>query len=235
MSQNKKNNFNYDEVGTFIRESKNRFLCEVLINGLATECYIPSSCRLDNFLELTGKQVLLLKTKSVNARTKYSLIAVPYKYSYIILNTSLSNRAIYDSLSSRRFSFLGVRKTVFAERSIDGYKADLFIESTPGVIIEIKSLISLLSIATFPTVYSQRAINQLHELMRLSKSGYSICYFIVSLNPYVKEIQINPQLKEHNALLKDAQEHGIVLKAFCCEIISGTPSITKEIPINFIL
>ena len=43
-----------NETGTFIKESKNRFLCEVLVDKKITECYIPSSCRLDNFLELTA-------------------------------------------------------------------------------------------------------------------------------------------------------------------------------------
>lgn len=49
-------------TGTFVKELKNRFLCEVVISGIPTECYVPSSCHLSNFLELRGKQVLLLPT-----------------------------------------------------------------------------------------------------------------------------------------------------------------------------
>lgn len=37
-------------VGQFVRELKNRFLCEVVIGGRIEECYIPSSCHLSNFL-----------------------------------------------------------------------------------------------------------------------------------------------------------------------------------------
>ena len=43
-------------VGQFVRELKNRFLCEVVINGRVEECYIPSSCHLGNFLQLEGKE-----------------------------------------------------------------------------------------------------------------------------------------------------------------------------------
>lgn len=39
-------------TGTFVKELKNRFLCEVVISGIPTECYVPSSCHLSNFLEL---------------------------------------------------------------------------------------------------------------------------------------------------------------------------------------
>ena len=44
--------------GIFKKELKNRFLCLVEIDGEDTLCYIPSSCRLSNFIDLTGKEVL---------------------------------------------------------------------------------------------------------------------------------------------------------------------------------
>lgn len=43
--------------GVFVQELKNRFLCEVLIDGALTVCYVPSSCHLGNFLSLAGKRV----------------------------------------------------------------------------------------------------------------------------------------------------------------------------------
>lgn len=50
--------------GIFNKELKNRFLCEVLVEDEVVECYASSSCRLDNFIDLHGKQVLLLPTGS---------------------------------------------------------------------------------------------------------------------------------------------------------------------------
>lgn len=47
------------KTGIFIQELKNRFLCEVEIDGESTVCYVPSSCHLSNFLDLKGKSVLL--------------------------------------------------------------------------------------------------------------------------------------------------------------------------------
>lgn len=44
------------KTGIFIQELKNRFLCEVEIDGESTVCYVPSSCHLSNFLDLKGKR-----------------------------------------------------------------------------------------------------------------------------------------------------------------------------------
>ena len=94
------------KTGIFIQELKNRFLCEVEIDGESTVCYVPSSCHLSNFLDLKGKSVLLAPTQSKNARTQFALFAIPYKKNYILLNTSMANRTVADSIKGRRVCFL---------------------------------------------------------------------------------------------------------------------------------
>ena len=182
---------------------------------------------------LSGKEVILVKTKTSGARTKYSVTAIPYKKSYIILNTSFSNRAVLKSLNSKKFSFLGSRKNVLSEQYIGNYKADIIISTEQKTIIEIKSVISLLPNANFPTVYSQRGIDQLYKLIGLMQVGYKVCYFIISLNPYVNQIHINSKITEYHALLISAQEQGMVLKAYGCKINNNLLKISKEIPILF--
>lgn len=72
-------------IGTFIKELKNRFLCEVNINDENVVCYVPSSCHLSNFLQLEGKQVLLIPTLSQNSRTQYSVFAIRHKKAILSL------------------------------------------------------------------------------------------------------------------------------------------------------
>lgn len=84
--------------GYFIRELKNRFLCEVEVNSELAVCYVPSSCHLSNFLDLQGKRVLLLPNRSKNTRTKYSLFAVPLQkklHHLKYLNGKSSSRSQY--------------------------------------------------------------------------------------------------------------------------------------------
>ena len=94
--------------GIFKEELKNRFLCLVEIDGEDTLCYIPSSCRLSNFIDLSGREVLVLPVLSPDARTRYSVYALAGNHGFILLNMSKANEAVADSISSRRFSFLSL-------------------------------------------------------------------------------------------------------------------------------
>lgn len=217
-------------VGTFKRELKNRFLCEVQIDGEDVVCYVPSSCHLSNFVRLEGKKVLLVSTKTAGSRTPFALFAVPYKRNYIILNTSMANRAIENSIHRRWFSFLGRRKDIIKEHTVDGYKADLFLPAS-NTIVEIKSIISVKDSAIFPTVYSERTINQLKAIYSMLRNGYKVCLAIVSLHPYVKGIQIDTTTEFYTELVK-CLGAGLVIKAFTCRLKNGKVQIEKEIDIK---
>lgn len=218
--------------GIFVKELKNRFLCEVLISDMSAVCYVPSSCHLGNFLALQGKKVLLAPTSTPNARTSYSLYAVPYKRSYIVLNTSMANRAVEASLQKRQFSFLGKRNHVLAEHRINKYKTDLYIEDTK-TIIEVKSVISIEEIAKFPTVFSERSLVQLAKLKEFLADGHKVHYCIVSLNPYVKGIQI---LKDtiFQQMLQDCLSNGMTISGHTCRIKAGKVQLEKILPISSI-
>lgn len=215
------------KMGIFKQELKNRFLGEVEIDGESTVCYVPSSCHLSNFLRLKGKRVLLLPNQSKNTRTQYALFAVPFKKSYIILNPSLANKAVENNIHSRRFSFLGKRSHVIKEHYINGYKSDLFIQDT-NTIIEIKSVLSTEKLAFFPTVFSERAINQLEDLMWFLRNGYTVHYCIVSLSPYVNEVHILDNSPFTDSL-KKCIEQGMTLSAFSSRLKEGRVVIDKRI------
>lgn len=218
-------------IGTFKKELKNRFLCEVQIDEEDVVCYVPSSCHLSNFLQLEGKKVLLVPTQTPNARTQYALFAVPYKRNYIILNTSIANKIIEKSIHRKYFSFLGERKNSIKEHTIEGYKTDLFFPSTK-TIVEIKSVISIADNAIFPTVYSERTLNQLNNIYKLLNSGYRVCFFIISLHPYVKSVTIDKNSEFYKALQR-CLDAGLIIKAYTSRLTNHSPAIEKEIQINY--
>ena len=219
------------KTGQFISENKNRFLCTVKIDGAEEVCYIASSCRLDNFIDLRGKSVLLIKNKGAKGRTKYSVIGVKYKRNYIILNTSWANKAIGSSFLKRRFSFLGKRTDYRAEIDVSGYKADFYIPYSK-TIIEVKSVIATNDMAIFPTVYSERTLVQLKRIAELLDEGYKGYFIIVSLNPYVKAIKLL-QDTEVISQLNECITRGLIVKGFRCRLSAdGLPQITREIPVQ---
>lgn len=215
--------------GIFQRELKNRFLCEVLIDGIPTECYVPSSCHLSNFLNLQEKEVLLIPNNSKTARTVFAVFAVPFKRNYLILNTSYANRAVEASFSKRYFAYLGKRKDIVREYTVQGYKTDFFIRDT-NTIVEIKSIISTEKEGVFPTVYSERSIRQLQKLHELMNAGFKVCFIWVSLNPYLQKITLDTQ-SEFYENFKKCKEVGMTSDAFTCSLKNGQVLIRNRIPL----
>ena len=199
--------------GTFKTEIKNRFLCSVNIDGKDEVCYIPSSCRLSNFIDMTDRTVLLKPIETPNARTSFAVYAVKYRKNFILLNLAQANRVIEAQLKRRYFSFLGARKTVSREYKIGSYKTDLYIHDT-NTIIEIKSTVAFSRRVFFPAVYSERAVNQLKELSLLLDEGYNVCYILVSLNSSVKEIVINHDAENYYNTFIECLKKGMTYCAF---------------------
>lgn len=218
--------------GVFVKELKNRFLCEVKIDGKVEECYVPSSCHLSNFLQLKGKRVVLIPTQGKNPRTKYALYAAPYRRNYIILNTSLSNIAIEKGIHNRRFSYLGKRSNVQKEHSIEGYKADLYIPQTK-TIVEIKSVLSENDEAVFPTVFSERTQNQLKSIQEMLEKGYKVVFIIVSLNPYIKKLTIDKSTEFYSELTR-CIEKGMEIRAYTSHLKDYEIEIKKQIPLLYL-
>lgn len=217
--------------GTFKEELKNRFLCSVEIDGQKELCYIPSSCRLSNFLDLTDKTVLLKPTISKGTRTKYSVYAVKLHGKYVLLNLSQPNKLVKDQLHRRYFSYLGTRKTIKTENMIEGYKADLFIEET-NTIIEIKSFLCFEQSSKFPTVYSERAIEQLNKLKSLLNHGYKVCYLFMSLGSTVKTVSINMHMPEYAEAFNQCLQLGMQYDAFTIKLNEQfQPEIKKRISV----
>ena len=218
------------KYGVFKEELKNRFLCLVEVDGEDTFCYIPSSCRLSNFVDLTGRDVLLLPITSPNSRTKYSVYALSEGNTFILLNMSKANEAIANCIRSRRFSLLGKRTHIKREHRIGGYKSDLYIEDTK-TIVEIKSILSFAKDrgARFPSVYSQRAIEQLMKLSGLIDEGFNVCYLFVSLNPKTKRLVLNEEIKEYRDAFNCCVEKGMKVKGVSLRLIDSEPIICSNL------
>lgn len=218
-------------VGSFVSEDKNRFRCTVKINGTAETCYIASSCRLDNFVNLPGKTVLLKPTTGKQASIKHAVFAVKHKRSYVLLNSLQANTAVENSLRSKKLAMLGKRSLYKKEFTVDNYKADLYLPNS-RTIVEIKSVITFQQKAFFPTVYSERALKQLTALADLLNKGYAAHLIIVALSPYIEEIEISKETAFYT-LLKQCVARGLTVSAFTCRLLSnGNVKLDREIIVS---
>lgn len=216
------------KYGIFKTEIKNRFLCTVNVDGIDTLCYIPSSCRLSNFINMKGRMVLLLPIKKENARTKYSVYAIRYRRGFVPVNLSSVNQVIKNELNRRIFSFLGSRKKVFGEKNIDGYKSDLYIKDSDTV-VEIKSILSFGKEALFPTVSSERANHQLENIRELLLTGHKVCYMFISMYGGTKQITVNEEQTEYASLFRECIEAGMTVRGFSLYMDNGVPRVKTTV------
>ena len=210
----------------FISELSNRFKCLVDIEGIETLCYVPSSCRLSNFIDLTGHTVLLTRLSS-QSRIEYSLYAVETDKGLVLLNLALANKIVLSQINKRCFAFLGKRKQLRTELVVNGDKRDLDIEETK-TIIEIKTILSLDSSGHFPTVYPHRLINQLRKIEALLESGFRVCYLFIALGPQIKRIYLDAN-QEFSELFDRCRSKGMICRGYTICIHDDGISVLSKV------
>jgi DNA-binding sugar fermentation-stimulating protein len=192
----------------FLEEVNPRFIGKVLINGVVEECYIASSAKLSNFINLVGETVILKCNTNKKARTKYTLYGLKKRKNIILLNLNSVNiyfEELYreNKLQGYEFSEIG-KKEVFVE----DYKADYYIPSL-RLVIENKTIISENEIAYFPMKGSKRAIEQMRKIGSLIKQGYKTKYNIFILTPDTKKITLADPTSEFIRLFSENIEKGM--------------------------
>ncbi|WP_180953733.1 DNA/RNA nuclease SfsA [Bacillus sp. T33-2] len=217
--------------GVFVSESKNRFLCYIEINGEITECYVPSSSRIENYLNLGGCEVLVTENNNKKSRTKYSLFAVNYRDRYIILNLNKVN-TILESLIINGELYPETNYQVSKEKIKDGYKSDLFLEGEDhSILVEAKGVISKDKIVRFPQVSSARSIVQLKALKELLDQGKIVHYYLVALSPIINKIEIDNK-SDYYYHLQRCISKGLFLRGVSITFDGKTVNYSHEIVLN---
>jgi len=205
-------------TGIFQSELKNRFRCVVKIDDVDEVCYVSSSSRLENFVDLVGKEVLLMPSLG-SSQFPYTLFAVKQGMNFTILNLSIANTVIFKQLHRKLFGFLGKRKNASREIALGGYRTDIFIEDTRTA-IEIKAIISSEKQAIFPSVTAKRSVRQLEHIKLLLQKGYKVCYMFVSLSPDVKIVVLDRSTPYYSVFL-DCVNYGMVYYGCSIKIQKG--------------
>lgn len=219
-------------VGTFVYEIKNRFRCLVKINGFEEVCYVASSSRLSNYIDLCNRLVLLKPVVSAKSGIRYSVYAVKVGRRYVLLNLNEANKVVEKYIKRRSFCFLGERKHISREYYLHSYRTDLFIKDTK-TLLEVKTVLSLNNKAVFPSVNSERAVRQLKAISSLLDSGYKACYLLVSLSSYVEEIEINSEQREFVCLFLECINKGMLCVGLSLGIKGTEPVICSKIKVVY--
>lgn len=214
----------------FVSEGHNRFISLIEIEGNTVECYVPSSAKMSNFLNLINKEILVTPNIDKTRRTKYSLFAVKYYHKYILLNLNSVNKLLMNYLVE-----LYPNLEITLEKSISGYKSDVIINhsSKSTTLIEAKGIISIRKECIFPSKESARAIFQLEKIKNLlHTTNIEVIYYLVNLGPITKFITIENSNSEYVKLLRSCINMGMVIKALTIEY-TGSDIKYKPLAIKF--
>lgn len=190
----------------FIQENKNRFICTIEIKGKFYECYVPSSTRLSNYLNLDGKKVLVIRTNNPKSRTNFSLFALIQQKRLILLNLNLVNTYTKKWMYKNYSSF-----TIYPEKLVTkNYKADFYIEKKLSrKIVEVKALFCKGEELVYPKVKSDRLISQLFEIKTLLEDGFQVELLFVCLNKRISQVIISEKWENISNLFKECIEQGM--------------------------
>ncbi len=212
--------------GVFIKEAKTRFLCEVKVNNEIVLCYVPISCKLSNLIELKENEVLL-SLNNKNAKTKYTLFAIKHNKTYIMVNTGIANRLIYNYYLENKPEI-----ELKSECFVENYKCDFYNEED-NLIIEVKSIISMNTIITLPNMNTQRAVEQLKKIKHLIRKGYKIEYYFLVLSEKPTNIFIERK-SVYGKLLYECMKKGMNIICFHTSVIGNQLYLSKEQGITFV-
>lgn len=164
--------------GRFEREAKNRFSAWIELDGVLQECYVPTSSKLGRLLPLKrGLRVKLFKSE----RGRLELVAICFGRRWVFIRSSLANELL--ALRLRKNGILCLR-----ENTQCGYKFDIV---TSDKYYEVKSILSLEEVVSYPNAPSDRREKQIDRLYELVSRGESIELAFVSLSPFVRKIIID--------------------------------------------
>lgn len=209
-------------TGKFIKEKDNRFLCLVDVANKQEECYVSSSSKLQNYINLNKKTVLLVPNKGKQLRTKYTLQAAKVDNVWILLNLNYVNDLLYEFLLKKYDN-----DTLFREQYIKNYKTDFYIPKKK-MIIEAKGILANKDEAVYPLVSSGRTQRQLKEILVLLKQGYKVEYCFIIMNPHINNIRLNVKENDTVQLFKKCIVTGMKIKYYKTKFYNGKCSL-KEV------
>lgn len=217
--------------GIFI-DRPNRFIANVMIDGLPTVCHVKNTGRCRELL-VPGARVLLEKSGNTLRKTQYDLVKV-YKGDRLVnMDSNAPNSVFGEFLRSGGMGF--VPEFVKSEYRQGDSRFDFYFEHD-GIkaFAEVKGVtLEQNNIARFPDAPTERGIKHLNGLMECVKQGYeAYAVFVIQMRHIEGFEPAWDKHREFGIALKAAADAGVKLLAFDCDVTVDGLSIAEAVPIN---
>ncbi len=196
----------------------NRFIAEVLIDGIKQTVHVKNTGRCKELL-IKGNEVWLQKSHNPLRKTAYDLIAVKKGDLLINMDSQIPNAVAAEWL--KKGKLFSKEAVIKREVTFGNSRFDLFIEDkNRKAFIEVKGVtFENDGIASFPDAPTLRGVKHINELIKCAQNGFeAYIIFIIQM----KGVRLfTPNYETHaefGEALKKAQENGVNIIALDCNV-----------------
>lgn len=217
--------------GIFI-DRPNRFIANVLVNGVPTVCHVKNTGRCRELL-VPGARVLLEKSSNPARKTKYDLVKVHKGDRLVNMDSNAPNAVFGEFLRSGGLGF--VPDHVRAEYSHGDSRFDYYFEHDgKKAFAEVKGVtLESNNIARFPDAPTQRGIKHLNGLIECVSQGYeAYAVFIIQMRGIESFQPAWDKHYEFAQALCEADRAGVKLLAYDCDVTRNGLYIAEPIKID---
>lgn len=217
--------------GIFI-DRPNRFIANVLVDGVPTVCHVKNTGRCRELLVPAAK-VLLEKSANPQRKTKFDLVKVYKGERLVNMDSNAPNAVFGEFLKAGGLGF--VPDHVKAEYTHGDSRFDYYFEHD-GVkaFAEVKGVtLEDNNIARFPDAPTERGIKHLRGLMECVKQGYeAYAVFIIQMRHIDEFRPAWDKHREFGLSLQEAAKAGVKVMAFDCDVTRDGLWIAEPVPVN---
>ncbi len=215
--------------GKFVDRS-NRFIANVIINGKKEVCHVKNTGRCKELL-IKGSTVYLQKADNPNRKTQYDLIAVQKGDRLINMDSQIVNSVAIEYLPQMFDNITYIKP----ECKYGNSRFDIYVETeTDKIFVEVKGVtLENDGVVRFPDAPTERGVKHLNELQKAVTEGYkAYAVFVVQMDN-VQYFEPNYETHpEFSQALKQADENGVNILAFQCNVTPESITIKNQIPIK---
>lgn len=223
----------YQEIisGRFIKRP-NRFIAHVEVEGNIEICHVKNTGRCRELL-IPGATVYLEKSHNPARKTKYSLIGVEKGNRLINMDSQAPNKVVYEWLKAGNLTPNAT--LIKPETKYKNSRFDFYIETEKEkIFMEVKGVtLEENGIVRFPDAPTERGLKHIEELKQAVKEGFEAYVFFVIQMKGVK--YFTPNYETHKAFgdaLTKAQEAGVHILAYDCEVTNDSLKIGEEVEVR---
>ncbi len=216
--------------GVFL-ERPNRFIAYIEIDGQVETVHVKNTGRCKELLQ-PGAKVFIQKAANPERKTQWDLIGVQKGERMINMDSQIPNKVVEKWI--REGNLFSNVTLVKPETTYGKSRFDLYIEADGRkIFMEIKGVtLEEDGVVRFPDAPTERGVKHLQELIQATKDGYEAYVFFVIQMKDVKYFA--PNMVTHPAFgeaLKEANEQGVKVLAYDCEVTKDSIDIRKEVEV----